>query len=151
MQLSTHVFRNNNRSPDGPVIVSSDPSKFIETNREILAAWFEVWLTVHLPKLMYSPKWFKTNYHLKEGDIVLFLKQDSNVLSKYQFGVVHDTIVGKDGLIRRVTVEYQNASERTKRETHRAARDLVMIHSVDDLDIMKDLGKMAAAVDQKFK
>ena len=131
--------RNNHRSPDGPVLVNNDPNKFLETNQEIFDAWFNVWLTIHVPKLIFTPKWFKTNYHPKKGDIVLFLKQDSNVLSRYQFGIIKDTTTDKDGVIRRVVVTYQNHTESTKRDNNRASRDLVVIHSIDDLDIMKDL------------
>ena len=141
--------RNNQRSPEGTLTVSNDPSKFLDTNQKIFDAWFNVWLNVHVPKLMFTPKWFKTNQHLKQGDLVLFIKQESNLQSKYQFGIVKHTITDKDGLIRKVTITYQNASETTKLDTNRAARDLVMIHSVDDLDIMKELGEMAVATDLK--
>ena len=40
------------------VKLDSTPGKFIKSNQQIMDAWFEVWLTVHVPKLVYQPKWF---------------------------------------------------------------------------------------------
>ena len=65
--------RNNDRSLSSP----GNPDKFIKQNTEVFNAWFEVWLTTHVPKLMYQPKWFKNDYDINVGDIVLFIKQDT--------------------------------------------------------------------------
>ena len=53
--------RNNNRSPVGPLYVTSDPSKFFGANEAIFNTWFETWLVSHVPKLMSQPKWFSSS------------------------------------------------------------------------------------------
>ena len=74
--------RNNERSPVGHLSVINDMNKTIKENENIFNAWFEIWLSCHVPKLMEQQKWYKSGLDLKEGDIVLFVKQEpSNVLT----------------------------------------------------------------------
>ena len=80
--------RNNDRCPVGPVVVSGDYDKIIRDNERIYNAWFENWLVSHVPKLMEHPKWFRDDRNLKEGDVVLFTKQECELGSTYQYGVV---------------------------------------------------------------
>ena len=78
--------RNNDRSPTEPLSVSNDYDKIIRANKKIYDAWFECWLTAHVPSLMNQPKWFNNDTDIKPGDIVLFTKQESSLASTYQFG-----------------------------------------------------------------
>ena len=143
------IGRNNNRSPVGPLFVTNDPTKFFTANENIFNTWFEAWLTSHVHKLMPQPKWFKTNHHIKEGDIVLFLKKEGKLNTTYQYGMVKTATPGKDGIIRKVNVKYRNHTESVDRETCRAVRQLTVIHSVDELNIIQELGKIATSVDMK--
>ena len=143
--------RNNYRSPDGPIMIENDPKNIIKRNKNIFDAWFENWMNCHVPKLMFKPKWYDTSHHLKEGDIVLFLKDDSIVKSKYKFGIVEKTFIDRDGLIRKANVRYHNADENVNRNTNRSVRELVVIHSIDNIDISKSLGEMAIMANAKFQ
>ena len=78
---------------------------------------------------------------------MLFLKQESELSHTYQYGIVHSVVVGRDGCIREVEVRYRNSTEKTDCFTRRATRSLVMIHPVDEITIMQELGTVAAAVD----
>jgi len=69
--------RNNNRSPSGTLTISNNFDKILTNNCRIFDSWFENWLVAHVPKLMSHPKWYNNTYELKEGDIVLFLKNES--------------------------------------------------------------------------
>ena len=131
--------RNNDRSPSFPVEVSCKPSKLMKQNQDIFNAWFEVWLTVHVPKLMHRPKWFRNDYDVKVGDIVLFTKRDNTMCNTYQFGKIKDVETSKDGRIRKALVEYRNHNECVNRVTYRAIRGLVMIHPIDELSIAEEL------------
>jgi len=102
--------RNNERSPTGNLITINSYDKILENNTNIFNSWFENWLMVHVPKLMYHPKWFKSN-----------------------------------------RVRYQNFNEKTHRETSRAIRQLVLIHEIDELNIMKELYDISIQVDNKYK
>ena len=80
--------RNNDRNPSGSVKRTSDLKKILEPNQNIFNAWFENWLYSHIPNIMNQPKWYGAEYDLKEGDVVLFLKQDSLLNKTYQYGMV---------------------------------------------------------------
>ena len=139
--------RNNDRSPDVPLNVEGSFDKILRQNQKVFNSWFECWLITHVPKLIEQPKWFQSDRDLKEGDVVLFLKQESELSHTYQYGIVHSVVVGRDGCIREVEVRYRNSTEKTDRFTRRATRSLVMIHPVDEITIMQELGTVAAAVD----
>ena len=135
--------RNNERSPSATLTVENDFDKMIRANQKLYNAWFDCWLVSHVPNLVEQPKWFKSDVDVKVGDIVLFTKQDSVISSNYQYGKISQVFPDRDGKIRKVGVEYQNASENTKRLTKRSVRSLVMIHSINELDISKELYKCA--------
>ena len=133
--------RNNERSPIGNMEVTNDAAKIIKDNNRIFQCWFENWLISCVPNLIDQPKWFKTEHHIKIGDIVLFTKDDT-FSPTYKFGIVHSTSPGSDGIIRKVTVKYRNPNENVDRLTSRAVRSLIVIHKVDELNIMQELYEM---------
>ena len=145
------IGRNNDRSPAAPVTLSSDPGKLIQQNERIVTAWFECWLTSHVPKLIDQPKWFDSDSDVQSGDVVLFLKKDKEFAGNYQYGMVKTVEPSKDGKVRKVVVEYVNSSETVRRETRRSVRELVVIHPVDELGIVRELGEIATWVDIKRK
>ena len=114
--------RNNDRSPSGCINITSDSKKILETNQNIFNAWFENWLLPQVPNTMHQPKWCRTEYDLKEGDVVLFLKQDSLLSKTYQYGMVVSVQQSSDDVIRKVKVKYRNANENVDRETFRSVR-----------------------------
>lgn len=124
--------RNNDRSPSGSLQVANDVTKIISSNTKIFEVWFDNWLISHVPNLMNQPKWYKNDTHLKEGDLILFLKNDSILTKRYQFGLVKEIYPEKDGFIRKAKITYQNHDENIKRETYRAVREIVVIHHVDE-------------------
>ena len=46
-------------------------------------------------------------------------------------------------------VEYRNHNEEFNRETRRAVRELIVIHRVDELNLVQELGKIATIADMK--
>ena len=137
------IGRNNDRSPTGNFEVTSDPRRIIQSNTDIFNAWFEAWLISYVPQLIKQPKWFKSERDVKIGDIVLFLKTDGELAKQYQYGLVKEVTVGRDGKIRKVEIEYQNHTESVKRVTLRSTRDIVMIHPVDEIGIELQIGTVA--------
>ena len=61
----------------------------------------------------------------------------------YQYGVVAKLFESRDGVIRTVEIEYQNSGENCKRNTKRGARELVVIHPMDEIGIPKELFELA--------
>ena len=141
--------RNNDRIPVGPLYVTNKPDSFIKLNQQIFNAWFECWLISHVPKLMHQPKWFKDDYDISVGDIVLFLKHEGHLAGKYQYGKIKSVQKGTDGKVRTVNVEYRNHTENANRTTRRSVRQLVMIHPVDELSLSVELGEIATLADMK--
>ena len=86
------------------------------------------------------PKQFKTSRDVKVGAIVLFLKHDSLLSKTFQYGMITNIEYGKDSIVRRVDVKYRNANENVNRSTKWSAGDIVVIHPVDETDMMEELG-----------
>ena len=134
--------RNNDRCGNAPLIISPDHKKMIESNANIFRAWFEIWLVSYVPTLIERPKWHTSDPSINIGDVVLFLKSEREFDLQYQYGIVSDVKDTRDGHIRKVTVEYQNHHEGTKRTTERGTKDLVMISPVDELDLYESLNEV---------
>lgn len=140
--------RNNERSPVGKMILTGNPDKILTENARIFDSWFENWLQNHVPRLMDQPKWFTTD-EINKGDIVLFLKNESKLSSTYQFGVIEAVQpTDRDGIVRKVDVRYRNHNENAYRVTRRAVRSLVKIKSIDEGDIVTELGRMACVANK---
>ena len=69
-----------------------------------------------------------------------FLKHDSLLSKTYQYGMITNIEYGKDGIVRSVDVKYWNANGNVNQSTKRFARDIVLIHHVDEINIMEELG-----------
>jgi len=69
--------RNNRRALGGFATVSS-PSRLIEQMDRVYEVWWKIWKSEKLVDFIPQPsKWKKTNEQLKVGDVVIFLKSDS--------------------------------------------------------------------------
>ena len=90
---------------------------------------------------MPKPKWFRSDIHLKVGDVVLFNKVEGSIGENYRFGIVESVRQSSDGHVRSAVIRYRNASEGVDRTTVRAVRSLVVIHRLDELNIAEELGR----------
>ena len=137
------LARNNDRCPVGVLTVTNDPKKIIQANNDVFETWFKCWLVSYVPTLMVQPKWFDTARDSKVGDVVLFLKSEREFDKQYQYGIITDCKVSRDGKIRQIEVEYHNSNENVKRRTNRGVRDVVVIHPVDELGIIRELNSLS--------
>ena len=135
--------RNNNRNPTSPFEISHDYRRIIESNNKIFDSWFKQWLISYVPILIEKPKWFITERNICTGDVVLFFKSEKEFDRQYQYGIVKKTIVGRDGNVRVVEVQYQNHNENTKRVTKRGVRELVVILPIDEIGISQEIKNLA--------
>ena len=103
--------RNNDRSPIGPIMLTNNPDKFLFTNKKLFNTWFQCWLISHVSKLMHHPKWFQTDRDVKVGDVVLFSKQENQLSSTYQYGMISVLSRSSDDKIRKATVRYRNSTK----------------------------------------
>ena len=79
------------------------------------SAFFKIWNTSLIPKLIKMNKWYDTKDQLKVGDLVYFKKEDSELSSTWTIGKVSEVEKSKDGLVRRAWVQYQNFGENTSK------------------------------------
>ena len=79
---------------------------------------------------------------LTVDDIVYFQKVISELSSKWSLGIVTEIEKGKDGLVRRATIKYQNSSEDAPRFTDRAARSLIKLFHINDQDWMEEMSEV---------
>ena len=135
--------RNNERSPVGPVDITDKFDRIIEQNTNIYNTWWEAWLTSAVPKLVPQPKWFTNDGGIRVGDVVIFKKAESALSGQYQYGIVSEVKHSSDNVIRAVVLRYRNASEHIDRFTTRSVRSIVVIHRIDELNIMEELGNAA--------
>ena len=135
------VGRNNERALDGPMRLP-EGGELLDKVQEAYEAWYKIWNTSYIPKLMYQPKWWKQNRDLQEGDIVFFQKRESELDTSWTLGTVDQLVKGRDGLSRRAIVKYQNFKEAFHRLTDRHIRSLVKIWSMDDQNIDEDLAEL---------
>ena len=141
--------RNNERSPLGPAYLSHDPFKFMDTNIKIFNCWWEHWLLVVAPELIEKPVNWKSGDNVKVGDVVLFRKSEGSVgPGTYQYGIILSVDVSADGVVRNAKVKYRNADEGKDRTTDRNVKSLILIHKVDELDIMKEMFDASLYVDK---
>ena len=138
------LARNNDRSPACPLSVSDDVGKIIHHNNEIFEVWFKAWLISCVPTLMLQPKWFRSDRDPKVGDVLLFLKSEKEFEKIYQYGIIVDLKVSRDKKIREIEIEYQNSNENVKRRTTRGTREVVIIHPVNELGLVRELNILAA-------
>ena len=78
---------------------------------------------------------------------MLFLKSEKEFESIYQYGMITDFKVSRDGKIRQVELEYQNHNENVKRKTNRGTRELCVIHPFDDLGLIRELNILATSLE----
>ena len=135
--------RNNERSPVGPVDITDKFDRILKQNIDIFNTWWEAWLTSAVPKLVPQPKWFHNDGGVRLGDVVIFKKAESALSGQYQYGIVQELKCSSDNIIRSVVLRYRNATENVDRTTTRSVRTIVIIHRVDELNIMEELGNAA--------
>ena len=131
--------RNNRRAPTDFAELAT-PSRLLNQLRQVRESWWKVWKDEKLMDHIPQPKWFRSSPELKEGDIVIFLR-DEDSFSKpcWKIAKVKSLSKSADGKVRSVELEYKNASESSFRTTRRSVRKVALIHSEEDLDLIDKL------------
>ena len=136
------VGRNNERALDGPMRLPVGGGELLREVEKIYTSWFRIWNASYVPKLFFQPKWFRQERDLEEGNIVLFQKKEGELENAWSLGKIDQLVRGRDGMVRRVIIQYQNAKENFTRTSDRSVRSLIRIWAIDDQNIDEDLGKL---------
>ena len=101
--------RLNQRSLEGPIRLPENRKEMLKQVEETYLAWFKIWLNTLVPKLMYTPKWFKSDKDLEKGNLVYFKKDpDTEFDTKWVIGIIDEIERSRDGVVRIVVVKYFN-------------------------------------------
>ena len=137
------VGRVNKRAMDGPIRMPRSRLEILAKVNSTYDSWFKIWAETMVPKLLYKPKWFKTEEELKIGDLVYFPRAEGNLDNKWLMGVVDSLERGRDGLIRMVDVRYKNANQNNFQVTNRTIRKVVKVWGIEDIHLGEDLAEVA--------
>ena len=77
------------------------PAKRMRHLEEVQKQFWTQWRTNYLPTLQFRPKWTETEPDVKEGDIVLLLKENQK-RHEWPLAKVIACITGRDGLVRTI-------------------------------------------------
>ena len=136
------IGRSNQRSLDSPIRLPASRMEFLAKVEETYMAWYRIWLETLVPKLMFIPKWYKTDKELKQGDLVYFRKKESELDGKWVIGMVEEVEYGRDNIIRMVKVKYFNGHQETPEYTLRTVRKLVKVWDIEETSLSEDLAEM---------
>ena len=146
--------RNNQRAPVG--LVQADcPSIWMDRMEDISRSWWKVWEAEWLVNLIPKPsKWMTGDPDVKVGDICVFLKDGKEAAlgaTPWRTGKVDSVVVSeKDGVIRSMTLKYQNPGEAVFRYTKRSVRTAAVIHREGVLDLLGELSLASVEANKHF-
>ena len=138
--------RNNRRSLGGYVKLDT-PSRLMDQMDKVYKSWWAVWKNEKiLDYIPQSTKWKKTSAQPAVGDVVIFLKSESDVGfgdPVWKMGRVEEVQYSNDGVIRSVKVLYKNHNERVFRSTTRSVRKIAILHHEGELELVEQLNHAA--------
>ena len=145
------IGRLNTRALDGPIRMPAGPGELMEKIEKCYSIFFKIWNTTMIPKLMRMYKWFDNKGQLQVGDIVWFKKTEKELSSDWTLGKVVSITKGRDGLVRRAEVQYQNITENVPRVTDRAVRTLIKLFNIEDTTWLDDMSEIEKFIDDLKK
>ena len=114
------------------------------------SAFFKIWNTSLIPKLM-KMNWHDIKDQLKVGDIICIKKEESELSSNWTAGKVAQIDKSKDGLVRRVSDQYQNHGENFPRFTNQSVRSLIRLFHIDDQNWQDDMALVEKLINELQK
>ena len=140
--------RNNRRSLGGYVKFES-PSKLMSQMDLAYRSWWKTWMNEKIVDYIPQPKkWPKTTLQPAVGDIVIFLKAESEAgfgEPVWKLGKIEEVEYSADGRIRAVVIAYKNDGEKVFRTTRRSTRKVAILHHEGELELTERLNEASKA------
>ena len=73
----------------------------------LVDSFWRKWTNSYFPSLLIEQKWHHTRRNVAKGDVVIIHDKDLS-RGEWRLGRVVDTIAGKDGIVRRIEIQYKN-------------------------------------------
>ena len=145
--------RNNQRAPVG-LVQADTPSVWMETMEDVSKSWWSVWESEWLVNLIPKPsKWMSGEPDVAVGDICVFLKEGKEAelgQTPWRTGRVEEVHAHEDGVIRSLTLKYQNHNEEVYRYTRRSVRTAAVVHREGVLDLLGELSLANVQANKHF-
>ena len=145
------MCRINSRALDGNIRIPRTGRDMMNRVEEVYKAWFRIFKDVVVPKMMFRPKWYKSDDDLHNDDLVYFKKEaDNHYDENWSIGRIDQVIRSKsDNKVRRVVVRYRNSGENFDRNTDRSVRKLVKLFSIDEFQVQDDLTELERRIESR--
>ena len=118
-------------------------------------SWWKVWKDEKLTDFIPQPsKWRSGGYEPKPGDLVIFMKHESDVKlgePVWRLGRIQEIERSKDGVVRVALIEYKNATECVFRTTRRSVRRVAVLHKEGDLELIQELNQASKFANLMFQ
>ena len=131
-----------------------DSLRLIAQMDAVTKSWWAAWKQEKLVDFIPQPsKWVKSNENVGVGDLVIFLKADTDKsfgTEVWRMGRVKEVEVSRDKLVRVVIIEYKNHGESVFRTTRRAVRKIAVLHHEGELELIEELNLASKAAGTAF-
>lgn len=114
--------------------------KRLEIVEQLADTFWKRWTEAYLPTLIKQQKWFRNECDVRVGDVVVV--SDANALrGKYYIALVSEVFPGKDGVIRKVALQYKTFKVGGKVHEYKGARGVTVLRSVRRLAPLVKVGR----------
>ena len=103
LKLNTRTIR----ALKGILTIPNQAGDLMANVQKIFNLWYQVWNDAYLPMAAQYKKWLYQEENVCVGDIVLFRIKDSTFHSDWKIGKVDLIDVGRDNLVRSVSISYK--------------------------------------------
>ena len=123
--------RSSNEVACGPFETKPSTTRRFLFVQELINNWWQRWYESVLPSLTPSYKWLQRHRNVQVNDICL-IRYKSKVRSSYRLGRVIEVHTSKDGLVRKVTLQYKLPNEKVFRTVERVVQGIAVIVPVEE-------------------
>ena len=122
--------RSTNGVPQGPFETNPTITRRFLFVQRLIDDWWSSWYDSVLPSLVPSYKWRQKCRNARIGDICLI--RYKGIRATYRLGRVIGVHAGKDGLVRRIKLEYKLPNEKSFRTVERSVHGVAVIVPVEE-------------------
>ena len=124
--------RSSKKIPGGPFNMTTSKYTRHRLVQKINEAFWKRWTEDYFPSLIVQQKWHARHRNMKVGDIVM-IQESGKIMGKWKLGrLVKAEPSLRDGLVRKVDVQYKSPESQTSIIVTRAVQRLVVIAPVDE-------------------
>lgn len=97
--------------------------------------FWQHWLELFAPTLVYRQKWHEKQRNLQVGDVVLVLESDT-FKGKYKLAIVTEVLTSEDGRVRKVAVSYKTYKTGERVHEYKGAKYTSVFRSFQKLVLL---------------